>query len=93
LQSAVAQVTRSPNLCVQDILQQGRVASPVLHDDLSPHYVCNKRGAPLSALPTIVAFPQSHAFRPGRQGAVRDEGRGDGLNQTPTNVSLPWGTR
>jgi hypothetical protein len=59
LLEAVFQVTRTPNLCVQDILQQGRYASPVLQDDHSPYYVCNRRGHP--CLPYLPLWPfRSH---------------------------------
>ena len=69
---AVAQVTRVPNLSVQSILQPGRVASTVHCNDQLPHYVCNFKGKPLSAWPTIVAYRQSYAFLEGKQGAVWD---------------------
>lgn len=72
LEGAVAEVVRSPNLCVQAVLQSGRAANHVLQDDRPPYYVCNVRGGPLSAWPTLVAYPQSYAFRPGKQGAVWD---------------------
>ena len=72
----MSQVARLPNLTVQSVLQPGRHACTVLQDDQPPYYVCNRRGELLSAWPTIVAYQQSYAFKPGKQGAVWDSNEG-----------------
>ena len=75
LTAALSHAERTPGLKVQDILGPGRKASMVQHTDLVQfgYYPCNKEvGTELSAWPTIVAYNQSHAFMPGKQGAVMD---------------------
>lgn len=91
LQAAAANVSRPPGLCVQDILPAGRQASPVLQDDRPPHYVCNRAGQTLAAWPTIVAFPQSSAFLPGRQGAVWDNNVGGWSEPTADECEVAMG--
>jgi hypothetical protein len=74
VQQATACWHRAPNLLVDDILDPNRTAQEARRDGTHPYYPANKRGTPLSALPTIVAYPGSHAYRDGRPGMVWDRG-------------------
>ncbi len=65
---------RAPGLLVDQILDPGRHAQLARRNDAPPFYPANAAGAPLSALPTIVAFPSSHAYRNGGIGMVWDDG-------------------
>ncbi len=77
LQSWIDAHDRPPGRFVQHILDPGRTAPPPLKDDKAPFYCCNTVGQPLAALPTLVSFPQSYAFR----------------NQGPGTVFNPDGSR
>jgi hypothetical protein len=70
LQSWIQSHHRPAGRFVQQILDPGRVAPPVLKDDVAPYYVCNLLGHPLTALPTLVSFPNSYAFRDNGPGTV-----------------------
>ena len=48
-----------------------------VQDDRLPFFQCNKRGEPLQAWPTLMAMQGSRAFRPGRQGSLRNRRTGD----------------
>ena len=63
---------RTPGLLVDHILEPHHKAQIARRDDAPPFYPANKKGAPLSALPTLVAYGGSHAFRDGRVGMVLD---------------------
>ena len=91
LTAAVSQVRRRPGLQVQHILQPGRQAGAAIRDDQPPRYPCNQQGQPLSALPTIVAYPQSHAFRPGQPGAVWDSSTEQWTEPTADECELAMG--
>jgi len=88
---AAAQVTRSPNLQVQDILSPGRQANACGKDDRPPYYMANVKGEPLSALPTIVAYPGSYAFRPGEPGAIYDANKGQWSEPTADECERAMG--
>jgi len=62
--SAVAAVAqRKPHRYVNAVLDPGRRAQQVTAADALPHYQCNQVGEPMAALPTLVAYPASRAFR------------------------------
>jgi hypothetical protein len=63
---------RAPGLLVNDVLDPNCTAQVARRDDTAPFYPANRKGKPLSALPTIVAYPASHAYREGRVGMVWD---------------------
>ena len=59
----VDRVQRAKGLQVDHILDAGRYSTTVTHGDRHPFYPANRRDEPRSALPTLVAYPQSRAFR------------------------------
>jgi hypothetical protein len=67
-------VVRPEGLIVDDILDFGRRSQAVGWNDLPPLAVVNKIGLPRAALPTLVSYPASHAYRQGGSGLVWDEG-------------------
>jgi len=62
---------------VQAIMEPARWCMPVLHDPLprSCQYPCDFAGQYRQAWPTLMAMPNSRAFRPNKDGAVWDAGR------------------
>lgn len=72
LQHVAAFYERDPSLQVATILEEGREPQPVLRADQPPFYPCNQVGKPRAVLPTLVAFPGSHAFRDGGAGMILD---------------------
>jgi hypothetical protein len=75
LQAAADTWQRQPGLLVDCILDPGRTAQPARRADAPPFYPANTTGQPLCALPTIVAYPGSHAYRNGGPGLVWDTAR------------------
>jgi hypothetical protein len=73
LKVAFSQVIRAAGLIVDDILDVGRRSQAVERHDLPPLAVVNKIGSPRAALPTLVSFTASHAYRQGGSGLVWDE--------------------
>jgi hypothetical protein len=71
LQSAVGQIKR-PNVYVSDILDLHRASRRVYHDDQAPLAVVNRKGEPRRALPTLVSFARSYAFKDNGPGLVWD---------------------
>ncbi|KAF6249413.1 hypothetical protein COO60DRAFT_970363 [Scenedesmus sp. NREL 46B-D3] len=65
-----AQVVRPANRTVSIALGPGRYPQQVKTADRFPRYSCNKPGEPMTAWPTFVAHPSSHAFRPGQPGSI-----------------------
>ena len=61
--NAIAGTPRIGELQVDDILDTGRHSNAVEHKDWHPMYPANQPGQPRSALPTLVAYPASRAFR------------------------------
>ena len=55
---------------VNDILDPPHRTQPVRHPDHPPFYPANTPGKPMCALPTLVAYPNSHSFRDGRPGLL-----------------------
>ena len=78
--AAVEQVQRTPGLQVQAAIDpdSGRKPAMVRRNDRSHggRYPANKRGHPMSAWPTFVAFEMSRAFKAGRPGAMWDPAGG-----------------
>ena len=61
--TVVEQIVRPAGRLVDDVLGEGRKSQPVQHQRQPPFYLCNRIGEPLQALPTMVAYPASRAFR------------------------------
>jgi hypothetical protein len=80
LQSVVDAHVRQPRV-VDDILEPGRTAPPVLRADIPPFYPCNVVGKPMAALPTLVLHPLSHSFRDDKPGTMLNP---DGTRSQPT---------
>lgn len=74
LKAAYSRVVRPEGLIVDDIMDSGRRSQAVGRNDLPPLAVVNKIGLPRVALPTLVSYPASHAYRQGGSGLVWDEG-------------------
>ncbi len=74
LKATYSRVVRPEGLIVDDILDFGRRSQAVGWNDLPPLAVVNKIGLPRAALPTLVSYPASHAYRQGGSGLVWDEG-------------------
>jgi hypothetical protein len=70
LKVAYSQVIRPAGLIVDDILDPGRRSQAVERNDLPPLAVVNKIGSSRAALPTLVSFTASHAYRQGGSGLV-----------------------
>jgi hypothetical protein len=71
LQSAVGRIKR-PKVYVSDILDPHRAPQRVYHDDQAPLAVVNRKEEPQRALPTLVSFACSYAFKDNRPGLVWD---------------------
>jgi hypothetical protein len=76
LSASLALVNRPPQQCVQQLLSPGRDPQPVGRPDAAPRYPANQPGSPRAAWPTLVAYPGSWAFQPGRAGSVWDQQKG-----------------
>jgi hypothetical protein len=72
---AYSQVMRPAGLIVDDILDAGRTSQAVEYNDSPPLAVVNKVGSPRAALPTLVSFTASHAYRQERSDLLWDERR------------------
>jgi hypothetical protein len=70
VQSVVAVITRDPRQIVNDILDPGRTTQDVTSFDQPPHFRVNVPGQPMRALPTLVAYIGSHAYREGKPGMI-----------------------
>ena len=57
---------------VDDILDPGRQAGWAVYDDRHPFALANRKGEPLAALPTLVAYQDSYQFQEGKPGQVYD---------------------
>lgn len=71
LQSAVGRIQR-PDTYVRDILDPHRAPRRVYHDDQAPLAVVNRKGEPRRALPTLVSYARSYAFKDNGPGLVWD---------------------
>ena len=63
ISAAVRKVQRPLGLTVDSILDPGRYSTGVSHTEKQPFYPCNSRHYPRSALPTLVTYTASRAFR------------------------------
>ena len=72
ISAALKLIQRSDGRQVDHILNVGRYAQPVLQNDQYPLTLVNHVRQPRLALPTLVSFPQSFAFRDGGPGMVFD---------------------
>jgi hypothetical protein len=72
LQAAHTYIPSFSDRYVDDILEEGRKSMPVKKSDYAPMAVVNEKGKPRMALPTLMATPQSHAFRQQGPGMIRD---------------------
>jgi hypothetical protein len=71
LQSAVGRIKR-PDVYVSDILDPHRAPRRIYHNDQAPLAVVNRKGEPRRALPTLVSFARSYAFKDNGLGLVWD---------------------
>jgi hypothetical protein len=71
LQSAVGRIKR-PEVYVSDILDPHRAPWRIYHDDQAPLAVVNRKGEPRRALPKLVSFARSYAFKDNGPGLVWD---------------------
>ncbi|CAI7742306.1 unnamed protein product, partial [Closterium sp. NIES-54] len=62
LRARLARVERDGTRIVEDILEPGRVAAPVVKPDHPRQYQCNRVGEARRAWPTLVAYPQAQGF-------------------------------
>ena len=70
--AALHQLARPRGRHVDHILDEGRHAQVVVQDDQPPLAVVNQVGMPRLALPTVVSYPGSYAFRDQGPGLVWD---------------------
>jgi len=68
---------------VQDILDPGRSVQPVMRNDSFPYFSANVKGQPMRALPTLVAYQGSMAFKDRRQGCLYDAGQDRWMEPNP----------
>jgi hypothetical protein len=71
LQSALGRI-KGPDVYVSDILDSHREPRRVYHDDQAHLALVNRKGEPQRALPTLVSFARSYAFKDNRPGLVWD---------------------
>jgi hypothetical protein len=71
LQLVVGRIKR-PDVYVSDILNPHRTPRRVYHDDQAPLVVVNRKEEPRRALPTLVSFVHSYAFKDNGSGLVWD---------------------
>ncbi|OAE24016.1 hypothetical protein AXG93_4079s1050 [Marchantia polymorpha subsp. ruderalis] len=72
LRHAYDSVHRDPTLTVDRILDLSRYSHKVRVADRSPMALVNRVGQPRMALPTLVNYPASHAYRDGGPGLLWD---------------------
>jgi hypothetical protein len=71
LQSTVGPIKR-PDVYVSDILDPHTTPRLVYYDDQAPLAVVNRKEEPRRALPTLVSFARSYAFKDNGPGLVWD---------------------
>jgi hypothetical protein len=71
LQSSIGRIRRL-DVYVSEILDPHRTPQRVYHDDQAPLAVVNRKGEPRWALPTLVSFVHSYAFKDNGPGLVWD---------------------
>lgn len=70
LHQVIRHVVRDPHRSVVDVLDPGNIPQTVKQEDRFPYYPCNVVGELPKALPTLVAFPNSHAFTGSQPGMI-----------------------
>ena len=70
LQQVYDVIDRDVTRVVAQILDDNHKPKLSLHNDRPPYEPCNIRGYEMRALPTLMATPNSHAFRLDRQGSL-----------------------
>jgi hypothetical protein len=63
---------KRPDVYVSDILDPHKAPRRVYHDDQAPLAVVNHKGEPRWAMPTLVSFARSYAFKDNGPGLVWD---------------------
>jgi hypothetical protein len=91
LAQVLAIVERPAGRLAKEVLGQGRVLQRAKHSDKPPQYVCNQAGQELAALPTLVAYPKSYAFKAWGPGAVWDQGQEAWSEPTPDEREVALG--
>ena len=66
-------IERDDERLVHHVLDVRRSPQNVASVDHAPHYVCNRVGEPMRALPTLVAYERSNAYRDGKSGQIIDQ--------------------
>ena len=95
LADIIEQIHRPHRLPVDTILDKGRMSAHVAHHDKYPFYPANVKGRPRVALPTLVAYKNSKAFRHADSpGAIYDtyEGRFTEPNPDERERALGYAT-
>ena len=72
LRAALSKIQRPGERTLDQICGTDRSPQPVLRPDRPPQYPCNIPGAARRALPTIVSYPGSYAFRNKGPGMIYD---------------------
>jgi hypothetical protein len=95
LQSAIGR-TRRPDVYVSDILDPHRTPRRIYHDDQAPLAVVTRKGEPRRALPTLVSFARSYAFRDNGPGlawdSITQEMVEPNANECERAMGFPTGT-
>ena len=77
LATMIAGVHRPSRSPVDTIMDKGRTCAAVSRHDSHPFYPANRKGQPRVALPTLVSYPRSNAFRnKDCEGSVYDSNTG-----------------
>ncbi len=76
---------------MDDILDHGYHSCAIHHDDQPPLVVVNKIGFPRAALPTLLSFPHSHAFKDGGPTMIWDSHSSSLANPLQIKRNRPWG--
>jgi hypothetical protein len=89
LQSAVGQIKRH-DVYVSDILDPHRAPRRVYHNDQAPLAVVNRKRKPRRALPTLVSFARSYAFKDNGPGLVWDSTTQEMVEPNANERREPW---
>ena len=91
LRLVLAGVVRPAGRWAAQVLGPGRSLRTCMRSDQPPFHPCNVAGQPPAALPTLVAYPLSRAFCPGRAGAVWDAAKQRWDEPSPDERELALG--
>lgn len=96
LHLAISYFHRPKGITADLFLDPGRKAKPALRTEALPFYACNTPGETQSALPTLVAFPRSRAFKNNGPGLILNTQTDTFSEPTPDErerlLSYPVGT-